>query len=615
MPKLSLFLAALLSAWSTPALAAEPTGANLAKLNAVWWYHLSEEAQLNAQTVYQAAIDQLPSAVRKPGIATLSREATPKGVKTTANAVVLDIDETVLNNSAFNAWLMRENRDYSEAAWQDWVAKGEAKPLPGALDFVRKARALDVQVYYVTNRECVAKDGEACPAESHTIRNLRELGFPDVTPEFLLLKNEQPGWVSDKTGRRSLLAAQGKRIVMLLGDDLRDFLPAAEADALRAGKPSAEAKAALSLFGKRWFMLPNPMYGSWDRAMPANLAARAARLNPPSGWDAPAAATGLKLATWNIAWLANAPLDEPMAQRCEEEARSFRNFDDRPTAVCRNGGPFRRATDYQRLARHAKLVDADILAFQEVEGLDAIQRIMDGKGELSIGTDVIAPGSYVMGAFPGGGWQKVGIAVRKSVLKPGTTPVFKPFSQIGEPLDRDQRGALEAQLELADGSKLTVLALHLKSRCAAGSLNAPTDHCRMLVKQAPILSRWIAAKEKAGERYVILGDFNRELASERAGDADTLTRWIENGEGNLSQAPIIAPTAAFKHPAGCYNPRYPGNSIDHIVLGGGAERGWVAGSVEAVPYRDPQTGAALTDHAKVRDLYSDHCVITTRWQP
>ncbi len=492
---------------------------------------------------------------------------------------------------------------------------------------MKSARAAGLAVFYVSNRDCV--QAPDCKAEEHTIQNLTSLGFPDVTADKVLLLNEKPEWTSDKTSRRKYLADQGYQIVMLIGDDLKDFLPARMVARVRAGLNETERDIIenevdylLTNFGRRWFMLPNPMYGSWDRELPATVEERQSLLNTPKGWGAAPSSVQslmqqphpLKVITWNVAWLANEPLDEAEVAKCNEESK-ISDMESRPTPECRKGRPFRKAGSYVLLAKHAKALDGDIIGLQEVEGLQAVERLFDGRLPSGVNPSLaIAPDTYYLAVNPKGGWQRVGIAIKKSILEPGSTPSAEPFTKLGEPLTRDKRSGLEVKMILADGKPLTVLVVHLKSRCTTDPLDSSTNpNCPELRKQAPILAGWIADKESARERYMIIGDFNRNLSEEPSNKLH-LTGWLESGNGSLVIPPIIAPTAKLSHSSGCVDPQYDSDAIEHIVLGGGAEQGYVDGSVVSTPYIDNQTGQPIRDHSKTRFL-SDHCAVGIQWQP
>ena len=617
----------LAAAWltalvGTTAMAQGPTPESLMQINSVMWTQQSVEHRAATAAIYRAAGAALLNASREVGWASLEKGPAISGRK----AVVMDIDETVLDNSPYNAWLAQANKTYNEQSWQDWVALRKAVALPGSLEFVQLAKRLKVDVFFVTNRECVPKEGDPCPALEHTRRNLVDLGFERAAdPAALMLKRQRPEWAaSDKSSRR-LLIGQTHHIVMLVGDDIGDFLPTDKVVALRAGTPDPETAKGMTQLGKRWFVIPNPMYGSWERAVPAKALDRLAALKGPEEWSAQPASTAigkLRIATWNMAWLANDALSPVQAQNCRNEAKAKPNLDDRPSVECRKGAPFRQVADYERLAKHAKTVGADIIGIQEVQGLPAIQKILDG--DLAAAADTSAyvqKGTYFLAAYSQGGWQKTAVAIRRSILDPSTPPVVREFVSLGDALPRDKRGGLEVEVKLRDGSKLTLLSVHLKSRCVEEALDASTDHCRQLAKQAPALGAWVAQKELARERYIVLGDFNRNFASPpeqacspAAGDCkqQSLGAWIDGGD--FKTAPVLVATAELKHPAGCFDTRFSGAAIEHIVLGGGSEALLVPQSVKTIPYSDPTTSQPITDHKKAVALYSDHCVVAVEAQ-
>jgi acid phosphatase len=171
-------------------------------------------------------------------------------------AVIVDADETVLDNSASQARQVKAGAGFETKAWNDWVAESAAGAIPGAAGFCRYAAARGVTVFYVTNRE-VAQ-------EAATRANLAKLGFPlrgDI--DTLLLRGEKPEWGSDKGTRRAHVAAQF-RVLLLVGDDLNDFLSGVRTNE----KKRAEISRAYSEFwGLKWFLLPNPSYGSWEEAL------------------------------------------------------------------------------------------------------------------------------------------------------------------------------------------------------------------------------------------------------------------------------------------------------------------------------------------------------------
>jgi acid phosphatase len=171
-------------------------------------------------------------------------------------AVVLDVDETVLDNSAYQARLIRQNDTYSSDTWNDWVRERKATPVPGAVAFTRAAEQMGVEVIYLTNRDHVVEEA--------TRDNLRRFDFPlNPSDDLLLTENERPEWDGSKTPRRQFLADQ-YRILLLIGDNFGDFAPGAERS---VGERQRLSQTYQRYWGTRWIALPNAQYGSWEAAL------------------------------------------------------------------------------------------------------------------------------------------------------------------------------------------------------------------------------------------------------------------------------------------------------------------------------------------------------------
>ena len=126
----------------------------------------------------------------------------------------------------------------------------------------------------MTNRACLPDEaaGEPCPQEAITVQDIREAGVP-VTPEQVMLSFEQPGWNKEKKNRRDVIA-RNYRVLMLIGDDLNDFIPCSRASAVAPCIDNAtldsraESVAEFEdYWGNGWYVLPNPMYGSWTTVL------------------------------------------------------------------------------------------------------------------------------------------------------------------------------------------------------------------------------------------------------------------------------------------------------------------------------------------------------------
>jgi len=174
-----------------------------------------------------------------------------RGHSDKSRAVVVDVDETVLDNSPYEAGLISQNYGYSKG-WQEWCAAGEAWPLPGAVSFLKYVDSRGGAVFYVSNRKERDRQG--------TMKNLKAMGFPQVRDERVLLRSE----TSDKEPRRQHIREK-YRIVLLMGDNLNDFASVFAHKGVQ--ERFAEVDKMKDQFGTRFLVLPNPMYGEWEGAI------------------------------------------------------------------------------------------------------------------------------------------------------------------------------------------------------------------------------------------------------------------------------------------------------------------------------------------------------------
>jgi acid phosphatase len=145
--------------------------------------------------------------------------------------------------------------------WQDCVNTYCMSEVPGALSFIKYARSRGVTVFFVTNRELNLKEA--------TRRNLHQLGIDlPATPETLMVVGDKPDWTADKSSRRALLA-RSYRVLVQCGDDFGDFLAGRDNTPARRQEL---AEAHREMWGRRWFLFPNPFTGSWTSAVTRGLA-------------------------------------------------------------------------------------------------------------------------------------------------------------------------------------------------------------------------------------------------------------------------------------------------------------------------------------------------------
>ncbi len=166
-------------------------------------------------------------------------------------AIVLDIDETVLDNSPYEAKSILENMSYP-SGWDEWIFKAAAEPLPGVLEFLTYADSKKVQIFYITNRRDKYREA--------TVKNLNQKGFPQTSDSHLMFRTAE----SSKETRR-LQVLQNQKIILLIGDNLGDFDKLFDDQPME--KRSAMVDSLKAEFGKRFIILPNPMYGDWLQAI------------------------------------------------------------------------------------------------------------------------------------------------------------------------------------------------------------------------------------------------------------------------------------------------------------------------------------------------------------
>ncbi|MGE4365834.1 5'-nucleotidase, lipoprotein e(P4) family [Thermomonas sp.] len=251
------------AATPAPVAAAAPAPAPAAlpndNLNATVWMQQTVEYAAVTQTVYRAAESRLDQALKDKTWNALVPEEREKPDASLPPAVIVDVDETVLDNSPYQARLVRSGGEYDEATWADWVHARKARAIPGAVAFAQAAAARGITVLYISNR--------ATDLDADTLDNLTAEGYPIKDASvFLGLGTFVPGCEqngSEKDCRRRL-ASRRYRILLQVGDQLGDFVQ------IISNTP--EGRAALfrqyrDWFGVRWFMLPNPTYGSWEPAL------------------------------------------------------------------------------------------------------------------------------------------------------------------------------------------------------------------------------------------------------------------------------------------------------------------------------------------------------------
>lgn len=223
---------------------------SLHRRNETLWASDSAEYTAVALQTFEGASLALVAALNDPEwTACLEQE---DGYQSLPAAIIVDLDETILDNRPFQVRLVREELAFDETHWTEWVREGRAEAVPGAIEFLMEAGRQGVEIFFITNR--------SHDVEEETRKNLERLGVPvEEVPDTVLTKSERPEWTSDKTNRRRLVAAS-YRVLLLLGDDLDDFVSSPSES--RESR-QATALANREMWGAKWFVLPNPLYGGW----------------------------------------------------------------------------------------------------------------------------------------------------------------------------------------------------------------------------------------------------------------------------------------------------------------------------------------------------------------
>lgn len=250
----SLALGLVVFAVSAGAVRAQETPPPADLLLATLWTQRAVEYKGNALTVYALARIRLDEALADkawtaaPGEQSGDYQALPP-------AIILDVDETLLDNSLYQVWMMKNNQSFSTKTWNQFCAAQVSTAIPGALEFVKYADSKGVKVFYITNRDATT--------EKDTRENMQKLGFPmGGNVDTFLMQNEKPEWAGAKSTRRAVVT-RDYRVLLNIGDNFGDFddrYRTSEAERAKA------FEADMRYWGKQWLMIANPTYGSFDTA-------------------------------------------------------------------------------------------------------------------------------------------------------------------------------------------------------------------------------------------------------------------------------------------------------------------------------------------------------------
>lgn len=296
--------------------------------------------------------------------------------------------------------------------------------------------------------------------------------------------------------------------------------------------------------------------------------------------------SSLKLATWNLEWLMTTTEFDHLARECvaemaRAEGRSI------PCNIVEPNGPSKRRSpeDFDRLRAYAQLLDADVIALQEVDGPDAA-RLVFTDYEFCFTRRVHV--------------QNVGFAVRR-----GIAFHCGDYAALGLPESSVRWGA-DLTLFPGNSQQIRLLAVHLKSGCHQQVLTNRREECQILADQVPALKRWIQARARESVAFALIGDFNRRFSAERPYARDSSGRliavWPELTQRGPQYVELVNTTASQPY-VGCDGTDRFQTYIDHIVLGGPLATRMIPGSFERMKYAN--------DDAQKFKL-SDHCPLAVR---
>ena len=222
-----------------------------AMLNSVLWVQHAAEYKAATIQAFTTAKTMLDSAlVDKKWTAAAEQTS---DYQTLPPAIIIDVDETVLDNSPYETQLIKSGKAYNSDTWTAWCKEERAKAVPGALDFCTYAHQNGVTVFYVTNRQE--------HLEKATRANLQRIGFPLMADVDTVLPKTH---TSDKGERRTAIA-ENFRILLLIGDNAGDFYSGFTKGS--QVKRDSLVYRHIQNFGTKWIILPNPIYGDWESAL------------------------------------------------------------------------------------------------------------------------------------------------------------------------------------------------------------------------------------------------------------------------------------------------------------------------------------------------------------
>lgn len=205
---------------------------------ATLWYQRAAEVKALSYQAFNAARSRLNQALEKE--------------YERPTAIVVDIDETILDNSPYHAWSVLENKSYP-SGWRDWIEQGNAEPIAGAKEFINFAISQGVEVFMVSNRKKIGLDP--------TYENLQAQGF-NIKKENIYLRDDK-NRISKIQRMKGVMKSH--EVLLFIGDSMADFDRRFESTNLK--KRLALTHKLHKEFGNKFIVLPNPLYGEWENIL------------------------------------------------------------------------------------------------------------------------------------------------------------------------------------------------------------------------------------------------------------------------------------------------------------------------------------------------------------
>ncbi len=218
-------------------------------------------------------------------LATLTFDAA-KSKKIARPAIIIDIDETVLDNSPYQAGLLDSNKGFESTTWNQWIKAEKAKSVPGAVEFVNYVNKNGGKVFFVSNRDRNSvKNSKNHDLETATINNLKAVGFTGVNEQTVLLKGEFTKIINGKENNSKQWRVDAVKngsadktkytVIALIGDNLNDFDETAGNNNQQRRDYVDKNRNFYGMFNTTnkgiiqpaYIAIPNPMYGNWETGM------------------------------------------------------------------------------------------------------------------------------------------------------------------------------------------------------------------------------------------------------------------------------------------------------------------------------------------------------------